>query len=100
MSELSSRSKITSKGQTTIPLEVRKALDIGPRDRIEFRILEGGKVELKKAGEDSPDPVVAAYLEFLEADLLANPQKLSVLERDPIVENLLAGVEVENFELR
>ena len=99
MPELASRSKITSKGQTTIPLEVRKALDIGPKDRIEFRILEGGKVELKKASEESSDPVVAAYLEFLEADLLAHPQKLSVLEHDPLIENLVTGVEVEDFEL-
>ena len=31
-------SKITSKGQTTLPKEVRKALSIGPGDRVRYVI--------------------------------------------------------------
>lgn len=38
-------STVTQKGQVTIPLAVRKALGIKPRDRVLFRLTEG-RVEL------------------------------------------------------
>jgi AbrB family looped-hinge helix DNA binding protein len=42
--------KVTSKGQVTIPIEIRSLLGILPNSEVEF-IEEGGKVELrKKAG--------------------------------------------------
>lgn len=34
-------STITSKGQTTIPVEVRRLLGIKPRDKIAFRVQDG-----------------------------------------------------------
>lgn len=37
---------ITKKGQITIPIEVRKALGLNPRDKVIF-VLEGGEVKLK-----------------------------------------------------
>ena len=39
------QSKITAKGQTTIPAEVRAALGLKPGDRIAY-IIQNGKVEL------------------------------------------------------
>lgn len=38
-------STITSKGQTTVPKEVRDALDIGPGDKLTWEI-RGGKVTI------------------------------------------------------
>lgn len=38
-------STITSKGQTTVPKEVRDALDVGPGDKLTWDI-QGGKVVL------------------------------------------------------
>lgn len=38
-------STITSKGQTTVPKEVREALDVGPGDRLSWEI-RGGKVAI------------------------------------------------------
>jgi AbrB family looped-hinge helix DNA binding protein len=38
-------STITSKGQTTVPKEVRDALDIGPGDRLTWEV-RGGKVAI------------------------------------------------------
>jgi antitoxin PrlF len=38
-------SKITAKGQTTIPLEIREFLKIGPGDKIRFVIIDG-RVEI------------------------------------------------------
>jgi AbrB family looped-hinge helix DNA binding protein len=39
-------STLTSKGQTTIPVEVREALDLKPGDKIRY-IVNGGKVYLR-----------------------------------------------------
>jgi AbrB family looped-hinge helix DNA binding protein len=38
-------STITSKGQTTVPKEVREALDVGPGDKLTWEVC-GGKVVL------------------------------------------------------
>jgi AbrB family looped-hinge helix DNA binding protein len=38
-------STITSKGQTTVPKEVREVLDVGPGDRLTWEV-RGGKVAI------------------------------------------------------
>jgi antitoxin PrlF len=38
---------LTSKGQITIPQEIREALDMHPGDRIAFRLREDGIVEMQ-----------------------------------------------------
>ncbi|NKN35581.1 AbrB/MazE/SpoVT family DNA-binding domain-containing protein [Agrobacterium sp. a22-2] len=38
--------KLTSKGQTTVPIEIRKFLDLTPGDHIDF-VIENGEVKLK-----------------------------------------------------
>lgn len=40
--------RLTTKHQTTIPVEVRRTLDLSAGDRVEFSI-EGGTVTLRKA---------------------------------------------------
>ncbi len=42
--------KVTSKGQVTIPKRVREALGVKPGDRIEF-VVEDGRVVLVSAGK-------------------------------------------------
>ena len=39
---------LTSRGQVTIPAEIRKALCLAPRDRVAFKI-ENGKVQIRRA---------------------------------------------------
>ena len=46
------RSTITSKGQTTIPKDIREHLGIGAGDEIEFVILENGTVMVEPAYMD------------------------------------------------
>jgi antitoxin PrlF len=89
--------KLTSKNQTTIPTPVRTALGLEPLDRIKFQILPDGRVELTKdsAQEEEFDPMVLAFLDFIEADIIANPQMLSVLERDERLAKLLKDVELD-----
>jgi antitoxin PrlF len=43
-------STVTSKGQVTIPKPVRDLLGIGPGSAVAFEMIEGGRVELRKAG--------------------------------------------------
>jgi AbrB family looped-hinge helix DNA binding protein len=38
---------VTSKGQVTIPIEIREALGIEPHDKVEF-VLEGHEARLRK----------------------------------------------------
>jgi antitoxin PrlF len=39
--------KLTSKGQVTIPMEVRQKLRLKPGDRIDFVLEKGGEVRVK-----------------------------------------------------
>ena len=39
-------STLTSKGQITLPKEIRESLSIGPGDRVAFRLREDGVVEM------------------------------------------------------
>ena len=50
-----STSTLTSKGQTTIPKDVRKRLNLHPGDRLEFVIDEGGRVLVLPASIDASE---------------------------------------------
>jgi antitoxin PrlF len=99
MSSINSTAKLTSKGQLTVPIAVRKALDIGPQDRVVFAVRDGGKVEVAKVDALHTDPIVGEYLAFLERDMRKHPQKLSVVQRDDTTRELLKGVDAEDFDL-
>lgn len=64
--------KITSKGQITLPLEVRKRLGIGPGDEIEFQEENGRYVLLKKVTSSPFD----SYLGFLQDKRGSDPDKI------------------------
>ena len=57
-------SKVTSKSQTTVPAEVRKALGVKSGDTLVYRIDKGGKVTLARA-----EPLDRAYLKSVEPTL-------------------------------
>ena len=48
-------SKLTSKGQTTIPKSVRDALKLKPGDRIEFTIIGENQVQLSAKNKSIAD---------------------------------------------
>ena len=56
-------SKVTSKGQTTLPREVREALSLSPGDRVVYDI-EGDAVVIRKLM-----PLDATYLSALQTTL-------------------------------
>ncbi|GJD72485.1 Antitoxin PrlF [Methylobacterium goesingense] len=70
------RSKITTKGQTTVPKAVRQALGVTYGGEIAYVVDESGHVSLLKAEET--DPVIDGFLGFLAQDMARNPANLSV----------------------
>ncbi len=56
--------KVTSKGQITIPKEVRKRMGIQPGDQLEF-VENGGLFHLRKYFDDDPIDKWVGYLEHL-----------------------------------
>ena len=64
--------KITSKGQITLPKEVRRRLGIGPGDEVEF-VEERGKYVLKKIVKVSP---FDAYVGFLRDQWGSDPDQI------------------------
>ena len=71
------RSKITSKGQTTIPKAVRQALGVSYGGDIAYVIDEGGRVSLFGAEGEETDPVIDGFLTFLARDMARNPSQIS-----------------------
>jgi AbrB family looped-hinge helix DNA binding protein len=47
-------SSISSKGQVTVPLEIRSRLGLSPGDRVEF-VIEGDQTVIRPS-RDNPDP--------------------------------------------
>ena len=54
---MSTITRLTTKHQTTIPLEVRRVLGLEAGDRVEFRV-EGATVTLRKAERELSDDLV------------------------------------------
>lgn len=66
------RSRITAKGQTTVPKAVRHALGVSYGGEIAFVVNEHG-VSVRRVETDEADPVIGAFLSFLEQDMLRQP---------------------------
>jgi antitoxin PrlF len=67
------RSRITAKGQTTVPKAVRQALGVSYGGEIAFVVDEHG-VSVRRVETEEADPVIGAFLGFLEQDMLRDPQ--------------------------
>ena len=68
-------SRITAKGQTTVPKAVRQALGVSYGGEIAFVVDEHG-VSVRRVEVEEADPVIGAFLGFLEQDMLRNPQNV------------------------
>ena len=69
--------KITSKGQITLPKELRMRLGIGPGDEVEF-VEENGAYWLKKKVKASP---FDEYVGFLQSKQGSDPDEIVDLLR-------------------
>lgn len=70
-------SKLTDRYQTTVPSGVRKHLRLGKGDQIRYRTEASGRVYIESAGASDDDPALAAFLDLLESDLRAHPERLA-----------------------
>jgi len=69
-------SKLTDRYQTTVPTGVRKQLKLRKGDQICYHIEDTGRVYLEAAGQAEGDPALGKFLEFLETDISAHPERL------------------------
>lgn len=73
-------SKLTERYQTTVPSGVRKQLRIGKGDRIRYRADANGRVYIEAVREEDIDPALGAFLDFIEADIKAHPDRLKAFD--------------------
>ena len=99
-SVLELESTLTDRYQTTVPVAVRQALQLHKRDRIRYRVMDGGQVLLERAQPDEPgdDPALAPFLGLLARDLRDHPERLSAVPAE-FVERLLLLVADGNIDL-
>jgi len=91
-------STLTDRYQTTVPETVRRALQLGKRDKIQYTIRPSGEVVLTRvepAVED--DPVLGPFLGFLARDIASHPERLQAVDASFVqrLQSLTSGVEVD-----
>jgi antitoxin PrlF len=89
---LESFSRITSKGQITLPREVRRHLGVSNGSRVAFRV-QGDTVTVHRADESDgaeEDPAVRSFLSFLARDMEDRPESISALS--PALVERIAGL--------
>jgi len=72
---------LTDRYQTTVPTAVRKALNVGPRDKIQYVLQADGVVIVRRVEREHTDPALSAFLNLLERDIATNPHKLKPLSK-------------------
>ena len=90
-------STVTARAQTTLPNGVRKALGISPGDRIVYAI-EGDQAVIRRHVEGpDDDPVIGAFLDFLEREMIRDPGRLQPVTPELMakMQRLSAGIEVD-----
>ena len=90
-------STVTSRGQTTVPAGIRKALGV-EQGAIVYRLDGNGTVTLaRKEADDGIDPAVGAFLRFLGADIEGHPERLRFATENWVqgLRDLVAGVEID-----
>ncbi len=91
-------SSLTDRYQTTVPETVRRALQLGKRDKIHYTIRPSGEVMLTRAkASDGDDPVLVQFLDFLARDIANHPERLEPVDAGLVqrLESLVIGVKVD-----
>lgn len=75
---LVAESTLTDRYQTTVPDPIRRALNLGKRDKIRFSLQSDGRVTVERVspGDEQDDPVLDAFLGFLSRDVEQHPERL------------------------
>jgi antitoxin PrlF len=93
--KIEATSTLTDRYQTTVPDVVRKVLGLGRRDKLRYILLDDGSVVLRR--DEDADPVVAAFLEFMETEMATHPERLQTLpaELRARIEALIVDVDLD-----
>jgi antitoxin PrlF len=77
---------------------VRRALQLGKRDKIRFTIRPGGEVVLSRAEHaEEDDPVLGSFLGFLARDIASHPERLQAVDARFVqrLQSLTGGIEAD-----
>lgn len=89
--DLLPQSTLTKRYQTTIPLEIRKAMGLETKDKIEYKVMGNGQVLMSKVETFEEDPAMASFLNFLDRDIELHPENIQPITAD-IAEMYLSSV--------
>ena len=95
---LDAESTLTDRYQTTVPETVRRALQLGKRDKIHYTIRPSGEVVLTRAEQsEGDDPVLGQFLGFLARDIASHPERLQAVDASLVqrLQSLVGGVKVD-----
>jgi len=98
VSTLEAESTLTDRYQTTVPETVRRALNLGKRDKIHYTIRPSGEVVLTRVEtSDGDDPVLGQFLAFLATDISRHPERLQAVDAGLVqrLQPLVGGVDVD-----
>lgn len=73
---IEAESSLTDRYQTTVPETVRRALKLGKRDKIHYKVKATGEVVMERAAADDEDPAFGPFLDFLARDIGKRPEML------------------------
>lgn len=73
-------SKLTDRYQTTVPSGVRKQLNLCKGDKIRYCTEPSGRVYIEPVRVAEGDPALGAFLDFVEADIKAHPERLRAFD--------------------
>ncbi len=91
------QSSVTERFQTTIPKGVREALGLRRGDTLAYEVRGEEVVVRRRPEQESDDPVLAGFLDLLERDIAAKPERLQGVP-DALVQRareLVDGVEID-----
>jgi antitoxin PrlF len=90
-------SKITAKGQTTVPKAVRQTLGIRSGDQIAYHVDENGTVCLVRHEAPAEASAMDVFLVFLSNDIKQHPQAVTSMSEETAdrLRALTAGVDVD-----
>lgn len=91
------RSRITAKGQTTVPKSVRQALGVSYGGEIAF-VVDGGDVRVVRV-EEVTDPVIDGFFEFLARDMQQNRRESIVAFPEALAERMTALTQGATIDL-
>jgi antitoxin PrlF len=92
------KSKVTERGQTTLPSKLREALNLEKGDEITYSITPDGQWVLSKSKGKNIDPAISAFLSFLENDISTHPENLKSIN-ESLYQSIKSNVEGVEFDL-